>query len=474
MTRIVKTLFIIIFVMGCVFNQNTQINIGILNRPLSLKSYEIRDGVSTIVGHQIHRGLLNYHHETGQIVGYAAKDWQYSADYKSLIFNLDTALKFHDGAYLTCDAILNSFNTLLKNKNSTSIKFPKTIKFKCIDNKFIMSMNKIPTTIFETLASPAASISKGENSDIGIGPYKLASVSSNKIVLENVINPRNILNFIIDKRDTLVKLFIDGKVDDLIYLGLFEDLNLDCKKIISYTPTTFWLNLNTDKLALKDKKTRNLLQFYFDMGFEKSHIFKNENKLNGLIPYGVLGYNQVIKAKLNNLDFLQIQKKLIHQTSKTNKIRLTLRKANKSMYEWDKLINLLDPDQKIFEVEYLDNQTFFKKYYNNDLSLFFLGANITRNDPFEVFSFFRHENKVNPASVKEDQISKLEELYNQSTSLSERKLLAKKANEWLLSQGYIIPLFSKKLSGCVSKKLKGISISPVGPLMIDYSRVEKE
>lgn len=472
---IIVRIFLIIFILSSCSQQNEmEINVGILNRPLNLKSYEIRDGVSTIVGHQIHRGLLQYHHETGQVVSYAAKDWQYSDDYKSLIFTLDTSIKFHDGTDLNCRYVLDSFNNLLINKSSTSIKFPKSVKFKCDKQKFIMSMDTIPSTIFETLASPAASISKGINNDIGIGPYKIVKMMDKSIHLEKVDFPKHKLNFIIDKRDNLIRKFKANMIDDLLYLGLFEDLKIDCKKVVSYTPTTFWINLNTSMPILNSKINRNLIYNFFLLGIDKSKIFENENKLNGLIPYGVLGHNQEVSKTNSKLSLKEIQIILKKLTSKQGKIKLTLRKVNENMYNWDKLVTILDPDKSIFDVEYLDNPMFFKLYYQNKLSMFFIGANITRNDPFEVFSFFRPDDKVNPASVKKDEISKLEEKYIQSTSIAERKLLAKKANEWLLSESYIIPLFSKKLSGCVNKNLKGISISPVGPLMIDYSRVEKD
>ncbi len=471
----IKNRFIFLFflILGCQTEGPQEINVGILNLPRSLKSFEIRDAASSVVGHQVHRGLLTYHPETGEIINYAAKEWFYSENYTKLNFELRNDVKFHDGSTLTCHDVKNSFERLNTSGDNTSLKFPDKISFTCDKSTFSIKMDIIPSIIFDLIASPTAGISKG-NGEIGIGPFKIVKYQADKIELQHNSEHRKKLNFIIGSQEELKQKFSRGEIDDLIYLGFFEEIKLPhCQAVTGSTPTAFWFNLNTKAWAFDKLEYRKILQSLLHKVVLQTALFEKENPLNGLIPYGLLGHNQAINnfSLPDGLD--QLRARLLLLVKKHGRINFTLRDANKTNYDWSRFFTLLDPEKKIFNIEFLDNQVFFKKYYEKKLELFFIGANISRNDPFEVFSFFRKNDKVNPSRIEDDFIDKSQVEYSKASSIKVKNQIAIDANNWIIQNAFVVPLFSKRLNGCVSKRLENLKVSPLGPLVIDYSIVEK-
>lgn len=466
--------FLLFFLMlGCRTEGSQEINVGILNLPRSFKSFEIRDAASSVVGHQVHRGLLTYHPETGEIINYAAKEWFYSENYTKLNFVLRDDIKFHDGSPLTCHDVKNSFERLNTSGDNTSLKFPDKISFACDKNTFSIKMDIIPSIIFDLIASPTAGISKG-NGEIGIGPFKIIKYIANKIELQHHSVPSKKLNFLIGTQEELKQKFSKGEIDDLIYLGFFEEVKLpDCQAVTGSTPTAFWFNLNTKAWGFDNLENRKIIQSLLHKVALETALFEKENSLNGLIPYGLLGHNQAINNFSLSDSVERLRVKLLVLVKKYGRINFTLRQANQTNYDWSRFFTLLDPEKKIFNVEFLDNQVFFKRYYEKKLELFFIGANISRNDPFEVFSFFRKYDKVNPSQIENDFIDKSQVEYSKASSIKIKNQIAIDANNWIIQNAFVVPLFSKRLNGCVSKRLMNLKVSPLGPLVIDYSIVEK-
>jgi peptide/nickel transport system substrate-binding protein len=453
--------------LGC--NSKNELKIGILNMPMSLQSFKIRDGVSFLVGRQIHRGLISLDVNTGSYEGEMASKWMYSADKRSIIFSLKKNIYFHDGTIVSCADVKSSFDNLLLSERETSITFPVGTKFSCDGSEFRISMPYIPAQFFEMMASPAAGISKG-NGLIGIGPYKIVSSGKAEIILES-INPDSIhqLRFVIADKDALINKFKNGEIDDISYIGFFSDVDIDCQKITGLTPTSFWLGINSKSWNFQNERIRKAVQKLLILSLEEFPIFDKERPIKSLIPFGVTG------SRLPSSDDRYISKEMIKEVKKSvakfGKIKVTLRSSHRYDYKWAEWFKHFEKNGDFFDVEYLDNTAFFERYYRHDLSLFFVGANVTRNDPFEILSFFRSKDPVNPSQIQSDFIDKLLERATKAESVDEVRSLADQADQWILKHAYAVPLFSKRFSGCVSKKLQGYELSPMGPMAPDYSRV---
>ena len=149
-----------------------KINVGILNSPLSLKSWNLRDGASILIGNQIHKGLLTLDSSNSSIIPYAAQSWSYSKNYKKMFFILRKDILFHDGTKLVCKHVKDSFKKLQNRQQETSLPFDNNFKFYCQDQVFVIEHLVKPLNILQLIASPAASISK-DDGVIGIGPFKL-------------------------------------------------------------------------------------------------------------------------------------------------------------------------------------------------------------------------------------------------------------------------------------------------------------
>lgn len=464
----IKIILLLFFLASC-SSKKTEIHIGLLNTPLTLRSWENKDGSSAIISYQIHRGLIFREPVSGILEGFAAKSWTISKDLLSIDFKLRENIIFHDGSPLTCGDIKKSFERLLLYKN----KFPQDVKFRCDDKgkTFIILLPFIPGNFFTYLSSLKTSIVK-EDGITGIGPYKIESQTKRSIILQNIHDVKKSLIFHIDTASQLIKDFQEKKIDDLLYLGFFQNISIECKKISSLTPTSFWFTLNSKKWAFGKRKHRRAFKMIVEDALKHSSIFNDEYKIKTLIPWGILGHTE------SNLAIPKITIKNPHKILKDlvkihGKIKISLREINRKSYDWTSFFSLIDPNNELFDIEYLDTKLYFEKYYAGALSVFFLGVNIILDDPFEILKLFRTRDSVNPAKIL---LPVIDELYKKSaaaTNIDDIKAFAITGNRWILENAHAIPLFSKKLSGCIQPYISGLKIGTLGPLKIDYSKVHK-
>ena len=452
------------------------LRVGILNKPLSLQSWKIRDGVSTVIGNQIHRGLIRTDPSSGATIPSIAKSWEISPKEGNVSFLLDETAKFSDNTPLNCLDAKRSFDRIISLKEETSFKFPEGTKVTCDGtNRLILTLTPIPAMLFDVLASPAAAISK-DDGITGAGPYRVIHQDETEILLERVQGkgPKKI-SFQIADHKTLISRFKDKKIDDLIYLGLFLDVNEpECQVLEGLSPTVFWFGLNSRVPIFKTEFNRKIIQSLIDTGVEVTEIFSKENRVKGLMPYGMTIGRTVASTDALAQRLVELRNKAIALTRYDGKINFYLREIQHDAFEWDLLFNKIDPDKLIFNFRFLNNSDFFKAYYEKKVPAFFVGANITRNDPFEVLSYFRKNDFVNLSGINSDEIDKLMTRSYQAETYEEIRTYAKQSSDWVIQKGYAIPLYSKRFRGCTSNKLKGYHLSPLGPLTIDYSLIERK
>jgi ABC-type transport system substrate-binding protein len=474
-----RNTLIFTIILSVLLSACTEINllkVGVLNKPYSLQSWKIRDGVSTLIGNQIHRGLIRIDPSSGATIPSIAKSWKITPPEGKITFTLDDKALFSDNTKITCADVKKSFERLVALKDETSFTFPKDITFLCDEQLiFSMKMTTIPAMLFDILASPAAAISKADGIT-GAGPYAVTTQGDNEIVLKKIRGSGpNQISFQIGDQKTLIARFKEHQIDDLLYLGLFLDVkDNNCQILEGLAPTVFWFGINSRIPIFKSIENRKSIQELLDAGVEATGIFSGENRVRGLMPYGM-----IVGRGVSSTDEFEkkLSKLILNATalvSKYGKIDFFLRESHQEAFNWKILFDKIDPEQKIFNFKFFNNSDFFKCYYDKKIPVFFIGANITRNDPFEVLSFFRKKDYVNPSGVTHDRIDSLMNKSNQAESYDEIRQFAKESSDWIINNGYAAPLYSKRFRGCVSRSLKGYQISPLGPLAIDYSLIERK
>lgn len=466
-------LFLVLWTTACTPRPQV-LRVGVLNAPMSLQSWKIRDAVSTLIGRQMHRGLLQLGSASTSPEGFAAKSWRFSDDLKTISFDIDTSKFFSDGTPLTCDAVKESFERLIGHSKETSIQFPPRTVFRCqTSNTFTMTFAEaIPASLFDILGSSVTAITKADGI-VGLGPYALEKNEEKKVVLRRQFGGGpHMIEFHVGDADFLVDHFKKGELDDILYLGFFQPVDLPCQKIRGLASSSFWMNINAATWKFREKKYRKAVQTLFAFAAREKKTFAAENPVNSLIPYGVPGYfDETDLLSFQQKDFAQSQKTLLAATKRFGRVHLELRESNRKVYNWDELLTFIDPQKKIFDIKFLSNTDYFKRYYQHQISVSFLGANVSRNDPFEVLSFFRSADPVNPAGIQTQVIDRISERASRTPKLDELRALSMQANRWIIEEGYVAPLFSKRFEGCVRENLTGYNLSPMGPLLMSYAEV---
>lgn len=461
-----------------------QWTVALLNGPTSLKSYEIRDGASLVVGRQIHRGLFMINPETGETEPYLAQSSRRTTDGRTMVIQLKSGFHFHDGTPVHCPAVQASLEQMRHLFDGRAWFLPKGLKFRCEGDEtlFIEGKHQLPERLQQILSYPSAAVSKVENAEIGIGPYQLKDTTSNRLMLHWVGNPRSTSNkdrpqnllFQIDTDKNLIQGFREGNIDDLSYLGLFQSLKDEtCLRHRSLGPVVFWLSLNARHASLRTAQQRRHWVTILDDSLTRTNPFANESVTHSWIPFG-LYTRPKSPPPLDPNEIRSVRQSLIADVKRNGLVRLTLRESTREAYNFHDWLRYLDPREELFKIEYVSNIEFFRRYQKQDLDIFWLGATMTVFDPFELLSFFRKNDPVNPSGVTESVIDQLLERSIYATPRDELLRLAREADGWVRDEGYGVPLFIKEMNTCISPRAKTYSWTPLGPFGADYEKIQVE
>jgi ABC-type transport system substrate-binding protein len=459
---------------GCQRARPPELVVGVLNPPKSLVSWQVRDGVGYVISRQIHRGLVWFNPAVNRLEPFAAKSYRLAEDGKSLAFEIDGTRRFHDGSALNCKIAQKALEALNSGGAEAAFQLPPGLRFSCKAETLVVSFaTRVPVQFLETLAHPAAAISKTDGK-VGLGPYRLLSQSPIGIELEKVWGSGfSHLEFRVASADLLQEEFARGEVHDILYLGLFQSPQAECQIISGLIPTSFWFNMNAKQWALEKREVRRALQILLAKTIADSELFSAENHLWSLIPPSVPGFHRERGLLRPSRSEAENAKLLLgKEVARKGKLGFVLRRSMANEYNWDEFFNQMDPQREIFSVEFLDNDEYFRRYYKGQITLSFLGSNVSRNDPFEILDLFRHLDAVNPAGVVADFVTTRSTQASAAVDLEQMAALAREADAWLIEQAYVVPLFSKRFRGCVNPRLHGYIIDPRGPLAVDYAQVQ--
>lgn len=166
---------------------NDTLNVAFAAEPEPLDTYKIAGREGLILARHIYDGLLYKNLDTGEIVPALAESWEFT-DPLTMEFTLRQGVTFHNGAALTADDVVETFNTVITEaygtRYSISVDWIESVE-KLDDYKVRINMSKPFAGAVEMLADAlpiypreffAAEGSEGmARTPIGTGPYRLVS-----------------------------------------------------------------------------------------------------------------------------------------------------------------------------------------------------------------------------------------------------------------------------------------------------------
>jgi len=381
-------------------------------------------------------------------------------------------IKFHSGKDLTSDDIIYTFHRSLS-PNSSEFQDYLTIQgvddfskgkrasivgiSKVSAHKVEILLNKPDPNFLRKLSNIRLSILNKEDVLDGLGAYSVKKMSLNQILIQKRNQKLEIVKYEKASKKKALKGFRDKQFHDLFYYKL----NTEEKKsiqdrayILSYRfPRSFALFLNSNRMG---KKQRVNLSVNVDNNELVSLCIDDGIVLDSIVPKGFIGYSeqQVSKREAINCPKKEISifipeglgnevcilKYLKDKFNRCDKISFEKVPFNMVLDGWKK--NKLDG-----YIGYIEAETtvdFYGHFYQS--ANFFLGDINQNND--ELIENFRN-----------------------LTDLLEKKKIATKINNNVLSGATMKPLYVKKIDLIYSNSLKKIQVGHVPPSMIGFDSI---
>ncbi len=157
----------------------------------TLDPAEVEWGEDAKITQNLYEPLVTFKHDSVELEGRLAKSWAFSPDGKSLTFELQEGVTFHDGTPFTAESVVFSFQRLIDPKHPNKPKIvPYASNFSDITgvaaqgpSRVVFSLKGPNAVIVQNLTlfgacivSPTAVRKHGEKfpqNPVGTGPYKL-------------------------------------------------------------------------------------------------------------------------------------------------------------------------------------------------------------------------------------------------------------------------------------------------------------
>jgi len=228
---------------------NKVIRIAEVTAPMSIFPHKLTNTVEGLIASQIHEGLVKINPKNLDIMPGLAEKWEISPEGKTITFYLRKGVKFQStgplegkAQELTTQDIKFTFELLCTDK-PTNLHFQTVCKDRIVGaNDFYLNSNKkekqeikglkiidkytfsiellnSPNIFLEILANPVAAIlnegayiARGENTNVGIGPFILDEKSSSK---SHIALYKNINYYARDKKGEALP-YIDSLIIDIV------------------------------------------------------------------------------------------------------------------------------------------------------------------------------------------------------------------------------------------------------------------
>ncbi len=379
--------FISIFIVASVYQINLQaaivppgtklapnqiLNKDNSNEPSSLDPSHCSDNLGANIIFDLFEGLV-LDDANGKIIPGSATHWNISKDALKYTFYLRKEAKWSDGAKLTAQDFVYSFQRLVDPKTAAEMAYlanviknarniiegklsPNSLGVKAIDPHTLEITLEAPAGYFLSLLTGASFVPLRKdliekfqtgwtqpNKMVSNGAYKLTywkvgektSLEKNEFYWDSkntIIKKVN--NFVIQDKTSSLRMFESGQIDWTYGIppGMFQNLKIKFPKEMKTIESlnVGYLNFNLNKSPLNNPKLREALTLVINREYFTKYVMgRNERPIFDLPPYGILNYTQYVPtwAKLTEKEVIEKAKKLYSEAgfSKENpaKIKFT-------------------------------------------------------------------------------------------------------------------------------------------------------
>ena len=491
------------------------------NKVTTLDPGKVQDGDTIDVIQQVYEGLVGWD-EKNEVSPKLAERWDVSPDGKTYTFHLRKGIAFSNGRAVTaddfkrciernCDPRLNSqtASTYMtdiigvrdviagraKTVSGVKVIDPQTLSLTIDEARpyFLGKMTYPCAFVFdlEKLSDPAKEITEMPQM-VGTGAFKFSKVAvdqeidmvANDAYWDGKPGLTEIQRPYMGDASTRLNSYKSGDID-LVQLeradiaGIKKDAKLGSQIHLYDRPATWYIGLNCDILpALKNPKARLALA----MAIDKDEIVDNalggvNRRADGIIPPGVFGYREKIDAvkfdpagarKLlaecgypGGKGFPKLE--ISHRSNRPD-IRLV---ADVVGTQWAKNLGIK------YSLRALEWATYLEQNNKKTLPVFHMrwGADYLDAENFlsTLLASYGNENKVNYKNPRYDALCRKADT---SSDPEERKRLYAEAEDLVIHDAPMIPIYFQRDAELMKPSVKGIRESLFGHLPLTKVKIE--
>lgn len=446
---------------------------------------------------------------TSKLVPSLAESWVISDEGCTYTFKLREGVKFTNGADLTADDVLYTFERLLTYRKSVNQDFVDQIKgAKALENGlattlegfeimgdyvFKITLEEPYAGFLACLSTPAVSIYDRETTEaagedfglvpektIGSGPFLLTGWTlGSELVLE--ANPdywggapklAGVVLKIVDSAETQRMMFENGELDimDLdrapSQMEYFVNSKIYAPHIVSGTRVgTYYYSFNQNIEPFGDVRVRKALQMAIDRQTILDAVYSGQGKLeNGIFPTGLIGYNPSLPMIPYDP---QAAKALLAQAGYPNGFDMEIAQssdAGDSGKQMNEIVQAMLGEIGIrVSIREYDSASYLDVRKNGELPMYFSSWSADFNDPDNfIYTFFgtadntfrRSMNYGDTAAI--DRVAAARSIVDDEERIREYQALEEKI---IQEDACFIPLFSKRHLFVVNPRVHNFTVS---------------
>lgn len=463
---------------------------AVFSLPVTYDPAQMNDGASLIFSELIYEGLLRFTNNFGLQAG-IAQSWKTSENGKTITFNLNKKAQFHNGDLVNANDVAVSLTRYLA-PESKVYKYYDMIEgaqdyhsgkksylsgIKAIDNHTVQIKLKSPfPPILYVLAGGTAKILPAKllkdieffKNPVGVGPFKVDSISKNTIELlihknyhGTVPKIKKIKLLALDQSSAMKKALF-GNVHDLSSFPLsgMEDVFKEGQDISTVIADTWIIGFNSRVAPFNNLKVRKAFKASIDNEAFRQKFYPNAAKANGYIPQGFPGHiTEEVKGTSSEVPnhspiIITIPKEL----DKANEIAEFF-ESDLKRKGWKIKMKLMPWDEMM------------KRYEEKTLQSFLVAMNVDYPDTEFLLNNFASNNPDNFSGIKDNIIDSLLEkargLQDRIKRYEVYKKLAARVNDLALTAN----LFHSRPHYWIHKCVRDFKPNLLAVAYIDYREV---
>ncbi|SHH84177.1 peptide/nickel transport system substrate-binding protein [Caloranaerobacter azorensis DSM 13643] len=451
----------------------------------SLDPHATNDSTSSNVMTQIYDTLV-YATEDMEIQPGLAESWN-QVDDTTWEFNIRKGVKFHNGEELKASDVKFTLDRMMKSSKVSHI-VEAIDSVEVVDDYKVVIKTKEPfSPLLAHLAHSAAGIlnekavkEAGDNygqNPVGTGPFKFVSwEAGDKITLERFddyfrgpAKLKKVIFRVVPEGTNRTIGLETGEIDiaygiepiDKDRVANHENLQL----IEAPSLGMYYIGFNCEKAPFDNKLVRQAVSYAINPDDIIEAVLSGSGfKANSPIAPGVFGYND----KLNRYEYNpEKAKELLKEAGYENGFKTELWISGSLANQIAQIVQAQLKEIGIdVSIESLEWGTYIDRTAKGEQEMFFLGwTTVTGDADYGLYPLFHSSAKGsagNRSFYGNPEVDKLLEQGKVATDIEKREEIYKKAQELIMEDAPIFPLFYKLQNAGTQKFIKGFKLHPAG------------